>query len=385
MKLNKYIIILIWFLDILAIGIFIPTLPDLADYYRVSAHVISYALVAYAFFSFISWPVLWQLSDIFGRKKILFLCILGSFLSNLLMTLTTSFSIFILARIINWITWWNISIISSMMSDLSENKKDRMSNMWLIWSLFWLGFIIWPIIGWFLLPFWVKAPFWFMTIASVLEILAIIFLLKETNWNTIKKKINYNPFSAIFKYLRNKEVNIFIFSFFMLMLSFSLYQWMFPVFLSKEFWVPWYVSGYIYSWIWLIIAINQAILIKRFWFKKFHLKTLFYIINIWIFLSFSILFFIKDLYLFLFIFFFLILLQWVVNPIYQSEIVENTAIHNRGEVMWVLGSLQSIGMFIWPLFAGFCIDKSISIFWFWAILVLINIFIVMKLVLRIKN
>jgi hypothetical protein len=63
-----------------------------------------------------------------------------------------------------------------------------------------------------------------MTIASFIEILALIFFLKETNLNQITKKINYNPFSSIFKYIKDKQVSIFIISFFILMLSFSLYQ-----------------------------------------------------------------------------------------------------------------------------------------------------------------
>jgi hypothetical protein len=168
------------------------------------------------------------------------------------------------------------------------------------------------------------------------------------------------------------------------MLSFSLYQWMLPLFLEKEFALPWYLSGYIYSWIWIIISINQAFLIKNFWLKKFKLKNLFIFINIWIFILFFILFFIKSLLLFLFVFFSLIFLQWVVNPIYQSEIVENTTIHDRWEVMWVLASLQSITMFLWPIFSWFCIDNNLSMFGLWAILVFINIFVVIRLVWKIK-
>lgn len=383
--LNKFIIILIGFLDILAIGIFIPTLPDLVNYYWVSAHMISYAIVAYAFFSFLSGPVLWQLSDVFGRKKILLLCIIGSFFSNLLMTLTSVFSIFIIARIINWITGWNISIISSMMSDISKDKKERMANMWIIWALFWLGFIVWPALWAMLLPFWVKAPFWLMTIASLIEIFAIIFLLKETNLKQIKRKINYNPFTSILKYLKDANVRIFLISLFLLMLSFSLYQGMFPVFLAKEYALPAYITWYIMSAVWLIIAFNQAFLLKKFWLKLFPLNRLFFIINIWIFLLFSMLFFIKDLSLFLVVFFTLIAFQWVINPIYQSEIVENTSEHEGWEIMWVMGSMQSMSMFIWPLIWWICIDRDISMFWFGAIIVFFNILIIFKLVGKLKN
>ena len=76
MNTIKIIILLVWFLDILWIGIFIPTLPELAKYYWINAHSISYAIVLYALFSFLSSPILWQLSDKYGRKSVLILCIL---------------------------------------------------------------------------------------------------------------------------------------------------------------------------------------------------------------------------------------------------------------------------------------------------------------------
>lgn len=384
LDLNKMIILLIWFLDILAIWIFIPTLPDLANYYSVSAQMISYAIVAYAFFSFLSGPVLWQLSDRFGRKNILILCIIWTLLSNLIMSLTTVFLIFIIARIINWITWGNISILSAMMADISKDKKERMSNMWLIWALFWLWFIVWPAIWAIFLPLWVKAPFWLMTIASIFELLIIIFFLKETHINRIKNKINYNPFTSILKYLKDTNIRIFIVSLFILMLSFSLYQWMFPVFLNKEFAVPAYITWYIMSGIWFVVAFNQAFLLKKFWFKYFSLKKLFFIVNIWIFILFTLLFFITNLNLFLFVFFLLVLVRWLVNPIYNSEIVENTGEHERGEIMWVIASISSMTMFIGPLIWWMCIDNDISMFWFWAIIVLFSILLLFKLVGKLK-
>lgn len=384
MDKNKLTIILVWFVDILWIGIFIPTLPDLTIYYWVSAHSISYAIVLFALFSFLFWPILWQLSDKFWRKKILLLCIIGSFISSFIMSISQIFLVFLLGRIINGITGWNISIIQSMLSDISKTKEERMHNMWILGWLFGMWFIIWPIIWSLLLPLWVKAPFWFMTGLALVEIAMIFFLLSETNEHITNKKISLNPFWTILKYLKNKEVSIFLISFFTLILSFSLYQWMFPVFLAKHFHLPWYIAWYIMSWVWLFIAINQAFLLKRFWLKYFSLKQLFFITNIWIFIIFSLLSVINSLPLFLVVFYTLVFFQWVVNPIYQSEIVETTHLHDRWEIMWVMSSLQSMSMFIWPLIWWILIDKNISIFIFWSIIVFINILIVTSLVKKLK-
>lgn len=375
----KIIILLIWFLDILWIGIFIPTLPDLAQYYWVSAHSISYAIVLYAFFSFFSSPILWQLSDKFWRRIVLIFCIIWTFVSSLIMSLSNIFIVFLLARIVNWFTGGNISVLQSMLSDISKTKEERMHNMWMIWALFWLGFIIWPVIWSFLLPFSIKAPFWFMTILAFIEMIIVILYLDETIKSKANKIIRLNPFWTILKYLKEDRVNLFISSFFILILSTSMYQWMFPVFLHAHFWIPWQVAWYIMSWVWLIVAFNQAFLLKKFWLKYFKLKNLFLLVNIWAFFLFLTLSFLTYFPAFLSTFYLLVLIFWLVAPIYSSEIVESTKEHDRWEIMWVLSSLQSVSMFIWPTIAWILIDKNISIFLWWAVILLLNLFFLGKI------
>lgn len=379
MNQTKIIILLVWFLDILSIGIFIPTLPELALYFQVSAHTISYAIVLYALFSFIAAPILGQLSDIYGRKKILLICIIGTFLSSLMMSLTSIFVLFLIARIINGFTGWNISILQSMFSDISKNKEERMNNLWMIGALIWMWFIIWPIVWSLLLPLSIKAPFWFMTALAFFESIIVFLFLKETNKNLVTKKINLNPFGSIIKYLQKPWVNILILSFFILILSFSMFQGMFPVFLYQEYGLSGQYSGYIMSGVWVIIAVNQMFLLKRFWLKYFKLKYLFLLINIAIFILFCILSMLNYLPVFLVVFYVMVLFTWLVSPIYSSEIVESTHEHDRWEIMWVLSSLQSVTMFIWPMIAGVLIDKNFSIFLWWALIMVINILLLWKI------
>lgn len=64
-----------------------------------------------------------------------------------------------------------------------------------------------------------------MTLLSLIEIFMIFFLLSETNKHISKeKKLDINPFKTIIKYLRKKEISIFLVSFFILISSFSMYQ-----------------------------------------------------------------------------------------------------------------------------------------------------------------
>ncbi len=295
------------------------------------------------------------------------------------MSISEIFIIFLLARIINWFTWWNISVLQSMLSDISKTKEERMHNMGMIWALFWMWFIIWPILGSLLLPFSIKAPFWFMTILSLIESIVVLFLLEETNKNKVNKKINLNPTTTIIRFLKEPKINLFLTSFFILILSFSMYQWMFPVFLNAKFDIPWNIIWYIMAWVWIMIAFNQAFLLKKVWLKYFSLKNLFIIVNVAIFILFVILSFLNYFPIFLIVFYIMVLFAWVVNPIYAWEIVESTKEHDRWEIMWVLASLQSISMFIWPSVSWILIDKNISIFIWWAFIVFINIIFLRKI------
>jgi len=280
-KTTKFIVLSILFLDVLSIWLFIPLLPDLVNHFHVSIFLISFAISAYAFFSFIFNPILGQLSDKIWRKKVLFLCAIWSFFSNLMMALSNTYLFFIIWRIINWITWWNISIISSILSDISQDKKQRAANLWIIWALFWIWFVIGPALSVFLLQFWLKIPFYFMVVFSFVEIFIIQFLLPETNNELSNRKINYNPFWSILKFIKIKDTRYFIIGLFFLLLASGMYQGMLPVYLVDKFKVSVNFAGIFMSVIWIIIFLNQFVLFKNFWMKYFSIKQLFFILNIW--------------------------------------------------------------------------------------------------------
>lgn len=385
MDKNKFIIILIWFLDILAIWIIIPTLPDLGQFYGVDAHLMSYWITAFWFFSFLATPLLGQLSDIYGRKKLLNICVWGSFISSLVIALSWHYWLFIISRIINGITWGNISILQAIISDISKDKLERSENLWLLWTLFWAWFIVWPLFWAFLLHFWIKAPFWFMTFFCFLEIIVLMIYLEETNKHMQPKKIKYNPFGHIFNYLKKPKLNLFLISFFILLLCFSVYQWILSLYLNEYYWLSWSDFGYMFAAFWVIMVLNQVFLLKRFWLKKFSLKSLLYIVNIWSLIVFLCLGIFKPFYAFCFFFLMLVPFQTLLNPVYQWEMIEFVSPNSRWELMWVLASFQSMSMFIGPFMWGLLLERHIPIFFFSAFLSIFSIFIVVKILKDLKS
>jgi MFS family permease len=111
-------------------------------YYQTSPFWITFGLSAYSLFAFLSAPVLGQLSDRYGRKPLLLLCVIGTAMSFVVLVLTQNIWLYLISRIINGITGGNISIIQSIMSDISKTSEERMKKFGLMGMLFGLAFII---------------------------------------------------------------------------------------------------------------------------------------------------------------------------------------------------------------------------------------------------
>lgn len=375
----KTIIVLIWILDVIWIGIVIPTLPGLAQYYWVSEHMITYWITVYALASFLVTPLLGQWSDNIWRKLPLVICVIGTFLSVLLIVFTHSFRFFLIWRIINWLTWWNISILQSTLSDISKTPQERKINMWLMWAMFWTWFILWPLIWALLLSFGVMVPYWFMAVFALVEIFVLILFFKETHVERKITKLIRNPFKQILIYIKKPAVNLFILSFLVLATVLSIYQSVFPLFMTKYFGVNGQFSWYVLAWFWVLIVISQVFLLKKFWLKYFSLNQLLYISNIWLFVVFVALSFVKPLRWFVAFLTLMVPFQTILNPVYQWEIIEKSEEHLRWQAIWVMASVQSISMFVWPLIWWFLLMKDWPIFWISAILITISIWIIVKI------
>ena len=201
-----------------------------------------------------------------------------------------------------------------------------------------------------------------MTLLSFIEILLVIFYLKETIKEKSDKKIEKNPLNSIKKYLTYKNINYWVMSYFIIILSFSMYQSMLPLFLKNKFWLSGQLAWYILAWAGIIVMLNQWFLLKKVWLKYFKTDTLVILSNVLIFVFMILLWFTSNVYIFLLIFYSLVMIQWVFRPIYTSEIVQNVWEQNVWEVLWVINSLRSIWMVIWPIFAGYLIDHNLNIF-----------------------
>lgn len=152
------------FVDLLGFGIIIPLLPlyakSLAEHPSAWMDAVNRALglqtpgafwagaafVSFSLMQFLATPVLGRLSDLFGRRPVLWISLVGSALGYLVLGLTTRYEWVLAARVLDGITGGNISVAQAAMADLSR-PEDRSKAMGLIGAAFGLGFVLGPFLG----------------------------------------------------------------------------------------------------------------------------------------------------------------------------------------------------------------------------------------------
>ncbi|MFZ1614756.1 MAG: MFS transporter, partial [Holophaga sp.] len=104
------------------------------------------AFVSFSVMQFLATPVLGRLSDLVGRRPVLWISLLGSALGYLVLAMTGRFEWVLAARILDGITGGNISVAQAAMADITP-AKDRSKAMGLIGAGFGVGFVIGPFLG----------------------------------------------------------------------------------------------------------------------------------------------------------------------------------------------------------------------------------------------
>ena len=377
MKNNKALltIFLIVFIDLLGFGIILPLLPFIAQKYLASPLTIGILTASYSFFQFIFTPILGRLSDRYGRKKILIISQLGSMIGYLILALANNLPLIFLSRIIDGITGGNISIAQAYIADVTS-KENRAKGMGLIGAAFGLGFIFGPAIGGLLSKISFSAPAFLAAFVSLVTIFMTFFLLKETV--DIKKAAHSKRTSLnwqnIAKILVNYPLNLLIFSFFFVNLSFSSFQGIFPLYSEKKFTFGPQENGWIFTYIGILVVIIQLKIMPAL-VSKFHEKKVMKIGLFLLSLGFFLLPFSDNIFQ---LGLFLTVIPFgsgLFNPTIMALVSEKVSKYEYGEVMGVMQAFGSIGRILGPVIAGELFGFSISFPFYFSFVVVFVLFI----------
>ena len=364
------------FLDVVGMGVIIPVLPLYVESFGVSHNVVTALFAVFALCAFFSSPILGIISDRKGRRPVLLVSLLSSALGWIIFAFSRNIWGLFIGRIVDGSAAGNISTAQNYLVDIAKDEKERAHNLGLIGAVFGVAFIIGPLLGGVLSNIYKTLPFIVVGVLASINTILAYFFLPETHHHRNEEKMSWNPFAPIKKAFTSENLTPLYMSWFLFGVAVSTNQSIFSLYLQRRF--DWGVlaSGFIMAFVGIIISLNQAILIKKFWLKHFSPAQ----ITLWFLLPFSFGYLIMGLpYK---IFFLLgILITSFGHSLYRvtmtSQTIANTPKIEQGESMGVLSSLMSLSMIVGPIAGGFVYNFNISLPFYFAGFMLILAFMVM--------
>ncbi len=171
-------------LDMLALGMIVPVLPQLVENFmhgntaRAAEYVGLFATV-WAAMQFLFSPVLGAMSDRFGRRPVILLSNFGLGLDYIVMALAPTVWWLFVGRVISGITAASFSAASAYIADVAPPEK-RAAGFGMISGAFGLGFVLGPAMGGVLGNIDPRLPFWVAAGLSLLNAMYGLFVLPES-------------------------------------------------------------------------------------------------------------------------------------------------------------------------------------------------------------
>lgn len=345
----------------LGFGIIVPLIYPFTKQFGINEHTLGLLIASFSIAQFIATPILGSLSDRFGRKPILIICLIGTTISFILFAQARSALMLFAARILDGLTGGNISVAQAVISD-STTPQERTKAFGYLGASFGIGFILGPLLGGALSEISLATPFLFSAALAGLGAILTYFFLEETNThigeNRQTKKIL--DFRKPFKSLRKPIIGTaMLIGFLMAIAQFSMiigFQ-TFNVDVLKL--SPLKIGLFFTSF--GLVGISMQLVGLPFLLKLIKTKQLILVISLCV----------TSLSLFSagfthsFIPFAACLLLYGLfnalrDPMLNTIISENTRPDEQGHIMGVNQSYLSIGQIIGPLIAGFISFYSIN-------------------------
>jgi len=172
------------FMDAVGFGIIMPVLPqlvmevgriDLAEAIEIGAWIGLVMAVA----TFLASPVLGNLSDHFGRRRVLLLALGGLAIDYALLTIVQTLPWLFVARALSGIFGSSYAAAQAAIADITK-PEERARNFGFVGAAFGIGFVAGPAIGGFLGEISPRAPFVAAAILAAANMLYGYFIFPET-------------------------------------------------------------------------------------------------------------------------------------------------------------------------------------------------------------
>lgn len=259
-------------LDMIGLGMVIPIIPIiftdpsspsflLEGYSTQGQYIVSGVITAlFGVMLFFAAPLLGELSDIYGRRRLLMLGVGTLAFSQLLFGFGIeigSLTLLFVSRAIAGLAGANFSIAQASIADVS-GPHERAKNFGLIGAAVGIGFILGPVIGGFVASASgsASAPFWFSGMLGIANVVLVALFLPETRKVSQAERKRFHLLRGIENIqsaLRDRDVR--------------------PIYLANFF----YISGFTF-----FTSFIGILLVNRFGQSEAQIGSFFGFVGVWI-------------------------------------------------------------------------------------------------------
>lgn len=253
-------IFLVVLVDVLGLTLMLPLLPFYAEHFGASPFTVGTLAASFAVCQLIAGPILGRISDRVGRKPVLIVSQIGTFIALLIIGSATSLWMLFVGRIIDGLTAGNLSTAQAYISDVTPPEK-RTRAFGLIGISFGVGFLIGPAIsGWMAHNYGFASPAYAAAGASFTSIMMTTFVLPGVK-PTIDPTTPRRGF--VLRFFETASTRRVFIQFFAFVLSFSTLVSGLALFLERQLGYNVEKTGYVYAYSGLIGIFVQGGLIGR--------------------------------------------------------------------------------------------------------------------------
>jgi MFS transporter, DHA1 family, tetracycline resistance protein len=171
-------------LDMLAIGLIVPVLPNLVNKMTggnigEAAGYVGFFSMLWAVMQFVFMPIFGALSDQYGRKPMFLVSNFGQALAHVLTAIAPGFVLLAISRLLSGAVSAISSTANAYIAD-SFAPNERAQKFGMLGAAFGLGFILGPALGGYLGKIDLQLPFWVAAGMAALNGLYGFFFVKES-------------------------------------------------------------------------------------------------------------------------------------------------------------------------------------------------------------
>jgi DHA1 family tetracycline resistance protein-like MFS transporter len=253
------------FVDLLGYGIMLPLLPFYVQRQAGGAAIVGSIGSLYALMQLFSGPALGALSDRYGRRPVLLLCLLGTSAAFLLLGLADSLALIYLAILLDGITGGNLTTAYAYIADVTT-QANRARGMGLVGAAFGLGLMAGPALGGLLSVYGLGVPAFTAAAIALLNVIFGFFVLPESlppekrSASVALGELNtFTRLGGLFK--RGRGMSLLLAAIFTLNLAFSGLETNFPLFSQARFGWDAGRNGIFYAYVGILAVFVQGALL----------------------------------------------------------------------------------------------------------------------------